>query len=263
MSPSAFTWVPPHSSVEWRPASSTRTMSPYFSPKNAMAPRAAASALVVSKWRTGALSRISSLARSSMAWICSGVTGSKWLKSKRSRSGATSEPCCFTWSPSTWRSAQWRRWVPVWLRRMASRRSASMVAVASWPASIVPSTTCARCRCSPGQRVGGVEHLGRAGRGGDGAGVADLAAGLGVEGGAVEEDADLVGALRARDDGQHRGLRLVLVTAGERGGAVLGEDRGVLRRSGRPRSPRPSCPTRGRGVAARPSPSSNAAVSTW
>ena len=48
MSPSARTWVPPHSSIEWRPASSTRTMSPYLSPKNAMAPSAAASALVVS-----------------------------------------------------------------------------------------------------------------------------------------------------------------------------------------------------------------------
>ena len=39
MSPVRRTWVPPHSSVEWGPASSTRTMSPYFSPKNAMAPR--------------------------------------------------------------------------------------------------------------------------------------------------------------------------------------------------------------------------------
>ena len=48
MSPSARTWVPPHSSIEWRPASSTRTTSPYLSPKKAIAPRLAASALVVS-----------------------------------------------------------------------------------------------------------------------------------------------------------------------------------------------------------------------
>ncbi len=48
MSPSARTCVPPQSSVDRRPASSTRTMSPYLSPKKAMAPRAAASALVVS-----------------------------------------------------------------------------------------------------------------------------------------------------------------------------------------------------------------------
>ena len=38
MSPRARTWVPPHSSVECGPASSTRTMSPYLSPKKAMAP---------------------------------------------------------------------------------------------------------------------------------------------------------------------------------------------------------------------------------
>ena len=66
MSPRARTWVPPHSSMEWRPASSTRTMSPYLSPKKAMAPSSPASSLVVSKWRTGALSRISALARSSI-----------------------------------------------------------------------------------------------------------------------------------------------------------------------------------------------------
>ena len=42
-----------------RPASSTRTMSPYLSPKKAMAPSSRASSLVVSKWRTGALARIS------------------------------------------------------------------------------------------------------------------------------------------------------------------------------------------------------------
>ena len=48
MSPSARTCVPPHSSRLLRPASSTRTMSPYLSPKKAMAPIASASAFVVS-----------------------------------------------------------------------------------------------------------------------------------------------------------------------------------------------------------------------
>ena len=38
MVPRAWTWVPPHSSTDWRPASTTRTTSPYFSPKKAMAP---------------------------------------------------------------------------------------------------------------------------------------------------------------------------------------------------------------------------------
>ncbi|MFO1125029.1 MAG: hypothetical protein U1E25_06945 [Methylocystis sp.] len=34
--------------------------------------------------------------------------GFGWVKSKRSRSGATSDPFCATWSPSTWRSASCR-----------------------------------------------------------------------------------------------------------------------------------------------------------
>ena len=73
MSPRARTWVPPHSSVLCGPASSTRTISPYLSPKNAMAPSSSAWLLLVSKWRTGWLARISWLARSSMATISSGV----------------------------------------------------------------------------------------------------------------------------------------------------------------------------------------------
>ncbi len=48
MSPSARTCVPPHSSRLLRPASRTRTTSPYLSPKKAMAPMASASAFVVS-----------------------------------------------------------------------------------------------------------------------------------------------------------------------------------------------------------------------
>ena len=46
--PRAWTWVPPHSSIERLPASITRTTSPYFSSKNAMAPICSASALLVS-----------------------------------------------------------------------------------------------------------------------------------------------------------------------------------------------------------------------
>src|SRR5260370_462918 len=48
---------------------------------------------------------ISRLARASMRSSSSGVTAWKWLKSKRSRSGATREPACFTCGPSTSRSA--------------------------------------------------------------------------------------------------------------------------------------------------------------
>ena len=49
-------------------------------------------------------------------------------RSGRSRSAGgrdrRSEPACLTCVPSTWRSAAWSRCVPVWLRRMASRRFA-------------------------------------------------------------------------------------------------------------------------------------------
>ncbi|CAB4603868.1 unannotated protein [freshwater metagenome] len=48
ISPSAFTWVPPQSSVECGPASRTFTTSPYLSPKNAIAPLASALSFVVS-----------------------------------------------------------------------------------------------------------------------------------------------------------------------------------------------------------------------
>ena len=41
--PEGVTWVPPHSSTESCPASTTRTTSPYFSPKKAMAPALSAS----------------------------------------------------------------------------------------------------------------------------------------------------------------------------------------------------------------------------
>ena len=46
--PSAPTWVPPQSSTDRPPASTTRTTSPYLSPKKAMAPMRSASSLVVS-----------------------------------------------------------------------------------------------------------------------------------------------------------------------------------------------------------------------
>ena len=59
MSPSARTWVPPHSSIEDAPACSTRTRSPYFSPKNAIAPSCSASSFGVSVASTGSFARTS------------------------------------------------------------------------------------------------------------------------------------------------------------------------------------------------------------
>ena len=76
MSPRARTWVPPHSSTERRPASSTRTMSPYLSPKKAMAPSCWARSMVVSKWRHDALSSTSEFTRSSTSMIWERVRAS-------------------------------------------------------------------------------------------------------------------------------------------------------------------------------------------
>ena len=60
-----------------------------------------------------------------MARMSSGVSAFGWLKSKRRRSGATSEPFCVTWVPSRRRSASCSRCVAEWLARRAVRRSPS------------------------------------------------------------------------------------------------------------------------------------------
>ena len=81
--PRAPTWVPPHSSMEWGPARTTRTRSPYLSPKKARAPMASASALDVSSTTTSASVSTSALAIDATAASSSGVTLPWWLKSKR------------------------------------------------------------------------------------------------------------------------------------------------------------------------------------
>jgi hypothetical protein len=64
-------------------------------------------------------------------------------------------------------------------------------------------------RCRPGQGVGGVDDLDDARRGADGAGVADLAARLGVERRPVEEHLD--GAVGSGQDGDDDRLGLGLL----------------------------------------------------
>ncbi|MOA13275.1 hypothetical protein D3C78_1333210 [compost metagenome] len=64
---------------------STRTLSPYFSPNNAIAPLRLAVSMSVSSVSTGEFLRISALTMSSSALSCSGLMASKWLKSKRRR----------------------------------------------------------------------------------------------------------------------------------------------------------------------------------
>src|SRR5205814_1214262 len=78
------------------PVGAARTSSPYFSPSSARAPSATACSGVNSRVRTSALARIWAWTAASMTARSSAVSGRGWLKSKRSRSGATSEPFCVT-----------------------------------------------------------------------------------------------------------------------------------------------------------------------
>ncbi len=101
------------------------------------------------------------------------------------------------------------------------------------------------------QRVGGVEHLESARLCGDRAGVADLASGLGVEGGAVEEHLDEslpVGAVDV-EQFENTGLRDVLDISGELGGAEALEHLAVsLRSSTRRRNHRAAPPSLARAA---------------
>ncbi len=99
--PNELTWVPPQNSNESGPACTTRTVSPYLSPKNAMAPIFSASALVASVVTTGSSVSTAALAKAKTCASSFLVGAAWWEKSKRSRSGATSEPCWRTWSPRT------------------------------------------------------------------------------------------------------------------------------------------------------------------
>jgi hypothetical protein len=74
----------------------TRTSSPYFSPNKARAPDAIASSTAISRVVTGEFCSTMSLAISSTRSSSSLVIGLGCEKSKRSRSGATSEPFCAT-----------------------------------------------------------------------------------------------------------------------------------------------------------------------
>ena len=131
ISPVRRTCVPPQSSTEYGrgplspslvPIETTRTSSPYFSPNSARAPDSRASSSPISRVTTGSFLSMMALAMSSTRGQLVGGYGLGWAKSKRSRSGATSEPFCATWSPSTSRSASCSRCVAEWLARIAGAR---------------------------------------------------------------------------------------------------------------------------------------------
>ncbi len=95
MSPVRATWVPPQSSRE-EPMSSTRTSSPYFSPKSIIAPSFCAASIGMTRAVVGSLRRTSALTIFSTRRISSADIGAGWLKSKRVLSSSTSEPFCST-----------------------------------------------------------------------------------------------------------------------------------------------------------------------
>ena len=104
MSPVRATWVPPQNSREL-PISSTRTSSPYFSPKSMTAPDFFACSIGMISARVGVLRTISAFTCASMRRISSSVSGLSCEKSKRVFSPSTSDPFCCTCGPSTSRSA--------------------------------------------------------------------------------------------------------------------------------------------------------------
>ena len=74
-SPVNPTWVPPHNSKEYCGSMiTTLTVSPYFSPNKAIAPKAIASSLCIDRITTGIFSLIFSLTNFSTAATSSSVT---------------------------------------------------------------------------------------------------------------------------------------------------------------------------------------------
>ena len=84
------TCVPPQNSTEKSETLTTRTTSPYFSPKSAIAPRFLASAIGRDSVVTGMAARIFSLTSCSTFWISSLVIAEKCEKSNRQYCGVTS-----------------------------------------------------------------------------------------------------------------------------------------------------------------------------
>ena len=146
ISPLRPTWMPPQSSEETPGTVMTRTRSPYFSPKIAIAPEATACSSDFSSLCTAWSAQTAALTSSSIVASSAAVTPVKCVKSKRRRSASTCEPACLTWSPSALRSAACSRCVAVWLRAMRRRRSASTAAPTTSPSASNPSASRPRCR---------------------------------------------------------------------------------------------------------------------
>ena len=109
------------------------------------------------------------------------VSAWKCAKSKRRRSGATSEPFWVTCVPSTPRRAACRRWVALWLSTIALRRSWSACPITRSPRFRVPAVERADVTKELAGQLLGIGHLEQHALLRQLAGIADLAAGFGVE----------------------------------------------------------------------------------
>ena len=193
-----------------------------------MAPIFFASSMACTDWEMEWFFSISTFTWYSTLRISSAVIPWKWVKSKRSPSGATRDPCCCTCSPRTLRRAACRRWVALWLRTVRNRFSASTVACTAFRVSAEsrPFTSSALCTTMSKTLMvsttfsevrdpafhGGAEQ---------GPGIAHLAAGLGVEGGLVQDQQHLVADLAEAED---LDVRLEAVIAQELGLEGRGEE---------------------------------------
>mmetsp|Transcript_7452 Transcript_7452/g.26223 ORF Transcript_7452/g.26223 Transcript_7452/m.26223 type:complete len:285 (-) Transcript_7452:15-869(-) len=137
------TCVPPHSSIDTPGTSTTRTVSPYFSPNIIVAPASFACASGISDTARGVASITQPLTSASTRSMsaASGALGD--VKSKRRRSKATIDPACATSGPRTSTSAAWRRCVAVWLHLARSLSSASTLGETESPTSMAPAATVA------------------------------------------------------------------------------------------------------------------------
>ena len=141
-SPVWCTWVPPQSSRDQPPKSTTRTFSVYFSSSSAIAPLARASGSDMTSTRAlqvGADVLVD--ARLDVVQLLAGERARLNEKSKVAWSGPTKEPRCTTPLPSTSRSAWLRKCVALWWRATWARRSASTTARTLAPVASVPSST--------------------------------------------------------------------------------------------------------------------------
>ena len=181
----------------------TRTRSPYFSPNRAIAPIARASSWLMTSACTARSATSTSLTVCSTSASTDAGTAPVEAKSKRSRPGAFSDPAWVADSPRASRIAWCTRWVAVWAREIACRRSRSTSACTCAPRVNAPERTRAAVHDQAADgalHVVDLEH--RAVVEPDHALVGELPAALGVERGAVEHDLDLGRPPRRRRQGR-------------------------------------------------------------